>query len=286
MNVIKEKFREFTYRPFAFSSSLRRQLAHQERRLDVLESFIGLAEHKQNNIVNEICTMWEFLVPKKLVNSTKVRVGSDSDGGYILASDYSNAGVVVSLGVGTENEVDVKLANLGITVHEFDHTVKREPKRHENLFFHPQGIGQGLNLLSFDQIIEIANVKETSILLCDIEGAEFDINAGFSEANLSKFQQIVFELHNLERIVTDFSNNNILDTLRMFSKHHQVIHCHANNFAPMFEFGGISLPSVLEISLVRRNDYEFGDFDLESPQILDRPNDSRAQDKKIKFPKF
>lgn len=286
MREINEKFRELFYRPFAFSSSLRRQIAHQESRLEVLELFIGYSIHEQKVILDEIRNLWNALAPRELTNSSKIRIGSESDGGYILASDYSETDVVVSLGVGTENGVDVQLASLGIKVHEFDHTVKREPKKHKNLFFHKKGIGLGEDLIPFNQILQISKVQGSAILLCDIEGAEFDTNAGFSEQGLLKFKQIVFELHGLESIVTNPQQNNIGKMVELFTKNHQVIHCHINNYAPVFQFGNMTWPSVLEISLVRKSDYEFGKRDLVSPQPLDQPNDPKSPDPKIRFPAF
>jgi hypothetical protein len=88
----------------------------------------------------------------------------------------------------------------------------------------------------------------------DIEGAEWDVFSTIPDRTLSQFLQIVVELHG----ITNLDNSSkIITVLDKLNKYHQVTHVHANNFGSLDLISGVTLPNVVEVTYLRKYDYEF-----------------------------
>ena len=69
----------------------------------------------------------------------KVLVGEPYDAGYVLLDDFSDIKIAYSFGIEREISFDKALADKGIDVYMYDHTINRLP--YENPKFHWQKIG-------------------------------------------------------------------------------------------------------------------------------------------------
>lgn len=85
-------------------------------------------------------------------------------------------------------------------------------------------------------------------------------------------RQIVLEIHDLQLRLFSSSFHSFIKNLENLMATHQVIHAHANNHRSTHYFGRLPLPSMLELTLVRRDSYDFGPPIVEFPTRLDRPN--------------
>ncbi|MDR7038105.1 NTP pyrophosphatase (non-canonical NTP hydrolase) [Methylobacterium sp. BE186] len=218
------------------------------------------------------------LRPHRPVGTDKIRVGRDHDGGYVMVDDLDGVAAAYSLGISDDVSWDLDLANRGIEVFQFDHTIENTPVEHPRLHWSKLGIeGVSSEQEQLDTLTHIlarnAHRDRTDLVLkCDIEGHEWEMLSHLSSNLLDCFRQIVIEIHLLDRLGSDA----FLDTLRRgvlaLTANHRVVHVHANNCAPYFILGGIPLPSVLELTLLRRDRRRLEPSDETFPTALDMPN--------------
>ncbi len=216
------------------------------------------------------------LLQQELVKSDLVyRVGSELDGGYVMGK-VSNQKYAISIGVGRDVSWDEAIAKQGITVHMFDHTVKKPPTSFKNSQFYKIGIrsskiNKSRKLLLLEEILHKIGLADNKnlILKIDIEGAEWDILAEIDALSLTKFDFIIIEFHDL-----DLSNLKQREILAKLKINHGIIHVNPNNYSKILSFEGYLIPSVLEITYVKKEvlkNYQGSDY-----STLTYKNDSRV----------
>ena len=91
-------------------------------------------------------------------------------------------------------------------------------------------------------------------LQMDIEGSEWSVIRDAPRKVLRQFQFMVIEFHGLDRAVHlwDFKTT-IQPVFKKLLLDFQVAHLHPNNCCRSVEINGLTMPSVLEVSLVRRD---------------------------------
>ena len=203
----------------------------------------------------------------EIPNAKKIRLGRNSDGGYILINNFDNIKVAYSLGISHEISFDKALADRNIDVFMYDHTIIKLP--YENPRFHWKKIGltgkkdSNKNLKTLEElIIENNHLYETNMILkLDIESHEWDVFQTLPINILLQFKYIVGEFH--------FNNKNkysSLKILKKINKTHQIIHLHCNNCnSELINFNGIYICSLLEITYIRRKGNTFNKFNSSFP---------------------
>ena len=218
------------------------------------------------------------LAPMSAKGFSKKRIGRDFDGGYVMLDDFAGVEATYSFGIAQETSWDCGIADLGIDVFQYDHTIEALPE--ENPRFHWLRCGIGARPDPALPLTTIADALASNghsgardlILKCDIEGAEWEVFAAADPACLVRFRQIVVELHWLQRIVEPERCKLMMEAVGALTAHHQVVHVHGNNFAPIAIIGGIPVPSVLELTVVRKAGKTFVETNESFPTPLDMPN--------------
>ncbi len=226
--------------------------------------------------------MLHCLKPMHPVGVEKVRLGSEHDGGYVLA-DPGYGGIVYSFGIDFYAPWDMDMAQRGFHVYQYDGTIETPPATHEMLHFSNYNIsgkdsGEGVKTIS-EIIRDLGHEHEQDIVLeMDIEGEEWSFFENISNEHIMKFKQMVIEMHHL----LDMSYENLKKyelVLHKIHQTHQCIHYHANNYCSKLAlFPGFSFPDTLEVTFLRRSDYHFVKDFGEYPGRLDSPNDPVTPD--------
>lgn len=220
----------------------------------------------------------KHLCCKRIREKSYVRIGGDrGDGGYIMVDDFNDKMRAYSVGIGDNVSYDSELANKGIKVFMYDHTICRLPQVHSNFIFHRLGVGTGDNCLPLEDILRENDDLDNHnlILKMDIEGAEWEALDSVSSELLSNFIQISLELHgicNLEH------KEKILRTLQKISLTHQAIWVHGNNADKAEIANEILIPNLIEVTYIRKDACLFEDGACEFPMPLDLPNLARRRD--------
>jgi hypothetical protein len=102
-------------------------------------------------------------------------VGRVGDGGYVMADDFSNIQVAFSFGIGKETSWDSDIAQRGIKVFQYDHSVDGPPLPNSRFVFHKKMIGAEQTKTSesiASSLCEHGTTDTRNVLKIDVEGSE------------------------------------------------------------------------------------------------------------------
>ena len=223
------------------------------------------------------------LRPLAMGRGRRIRLGNDYDGGYVLPDMALKCDVVVSISAGPDVSFDAEFARRGATVLQFDHTVEATPESHPNFIFHRKGWG----VRTEGEMVDLAEIlgrldalgANRTLLKFDIEGGEYDVLAALDRDALSRFDVVVCELHDFDRLCDQEHFDKVERALRVLTEHHAPVHLHINNYQNLITIEGAAVPPVIEVSLLRKDLDRFSDrYEGSSPLSLDRPNDLSRPD--------
>lgn len=251
---------------------MREQLAYTRAVKELGGKVVIMEPGAYAKAVRELLCLLRPMVPQGM---DKVRIGGDSDGGYVMAAP-GNGGIAYSFGVSAVSPWDLDMAERGFKVFQYDGSVNSGPDKHPNIFFHKFFISESPATIepskSLARILkDHSHEDERDIILqIDIEGGEWDFFAKISREDISRFRQIVVELHDIHTSPEKYA---VLEKIRAT---HTPIHFHYNNNVLDSVFitspGFIYNPHVVEISYVRNDVCDFREDGGYYPSRLDFPN--------------
>lgn len=221
--------------------------------------------------------------PHRLSGAEKIRVGRFHDGGYVMIDRFEGVEAAYSLGINDDVSWDIDIARLNIPIYQYDHTIPGLPEHHPMFNWEPleiSGAPSGEGTASLAGLIEKNGHKDARnmLLKCDIEGSEWLLLQQTPNAVLRQFSQIVIEIHTMEHLLRPSDGDNVRRAIMNLTASHHVVHVHANNFAPLLVMGGIPVPNVLELTLMRKDAGSFTPSDEVFPTALDMPCHASAAD--------
>lgn len=219
---------------------------------------------------------------RSVPNLQKIRIGGPDDGGYVYLDDLNCAVGALSIGIGPDVSWDVTIADRGIRVYQYDHTVDAPPSLHENFVFHRCKLSSrdAVGEVTLASILSKYNMLTPASVIgkIDIEGDEWDTLSSAAPEVLSTFSQIACEFHWFEKVTDECFFDKVITTLSNLAKVFEPIHVHANNYSPLLVVGNKLFPSVLEITFANKTKYSFSDNREIFPSLLDAPNDPKMPD--------
>jgi hypothetical protein len=81
------------------------------------------------------------LEPMRAPEHRKIRVGKECDGGSVMLDDFTGIVAAYSIGISDEVSRDLDIAQRGIEVFQYDHTIPSAPLRHARLHWTRKGLG-------------------------------------------------------------------------------------------------------------------------------------------------
>jgi hypothetical protein len=218
-----------------------------------------------------------------------VRIGGDSDGGYLVPNILNDIKYCFSAGVGPVSAFEKHLsADYKIQSFMADASVSYPPEQDYNFIF----IKKFLSSRTTGEFITLKDWIKTSfkdntaniILQMDIEGSEFEVLTYESSEILAKFSSMIIEFHGLQNM----SNKNFLKMITgIFEKiysNFSICHVHPNNLSGVYILNGVQIPSNIEVTFIR-NDLINGlilNSKVSLPHSLDKKNFNKAPE--IKMP--
>jgi len=187
-----------------------------------------------------------------------IRLGSDSDGGYLIPNDLKNIIACFSPGVDNIASFEQALFANNIGSHLADYSVDFVPNNIPVLSFEKKFIDSltyeyNISLEDWVNQYEPNSVENSLILQMDIEGAEYKALLACPEYILNKFKIIVIEFHQIESwAIKDFFYI-VESVFKKLLKNHTVVHCHPNNAMGIVNMNGFKFPRVFEMTLYKSN---------------------------------
>ena len=215
---------------------------------------------------------------------TKLRLGQDHDGGYIIA-EIPNVDYTTCLFGGIANDITFENGFIqkypNVKSFAFDGTINNLPNgSNSTIDFIKKNIGFENND-HFTNLHDIININESIFIKMDIEGGEIPWIHSLSNDQMNKFEQIVMEFHE------PFSNNEI-DVFNKLNKNHYLIHFHANNCCGVRNHKGVIIPNVFECTYLHKK-YFSNSPELNKdliPSKLDMTNLWNTDEIFINYPPF
>ena len=183
----------------------------------------------------------------------KIRGGSNSDGGYVLAVLDGDYDCYISAGISNEESFSrdfIKKYNMNeYNSFGFDGTIQNYPYEYTtNISF----IKKNINYFNDDNNSNLSfliSKYDNIFLKIDIEGGEYPWLLQIDETQLNKFKQVVIEFHGITNDTYGCNNNDKLKCLEKLSKTHYIVHAHGNNYGLVLN----NIPDVIELTYINKN---------------------------------
>lgn len=184
----------------------------------------------------------------------KIRLGTNEDGGYVIADLDELYDCYISCGISNEASFDrdflKKYNNIGKNnSYAFDGTIKDYPWQYTTDI---QFIKKNISNINDDNntnLDYLINNNNNIFLAIDIEGGEYPWILSLNQKDLNKFKQICIEFHGLNDNSWGTQLKDKIKCLKKLSDTHYLIHAHGNNNSGIQN----SIPDVLELTYVNRN---------------------------------
>lgn len=214
------------------------------------------------------------------VQPNLIRVGADSDGGYLIPRDCFKCDFLVSPGVDDKVTFELEFAKRGISCHLIDGSISKLPYAHENLKFSKKFLGSenSLETLTLDTILSDLP-GDNGVLQMDIEGAEYEVILGCNK--LKKFKYICIELHDFYNVATQNAISRKRKALEKLLNDFTCCHIHFNNTDRLIQVGEWQVPNYIELTLVRNDalkNLSVLDQKVKLPHFADRTCEPRERD--------
>jgi hypothetical protein len=239
-------------------------------------ALIAFATAGSFDIQRHSLELMRLLKPHRAEGFQKARFGSPNDGGYVLIDDFDSIDAAFSFGIEQDASWDVSVADRGVPVYQFDHTIDASPVSRDDLIFAKKRIvaqpAAGCETIN-DLVDRHGSAGSASLILkIDIEHDEWPVFDATSEAALSCFAQIVGEFHGFGSMIDAPWNHRARRVFEKITGQFGVVHVHANNHCGLNSVANIPVPEVLEITFANRSRYRLVSADEIFPGPLDAPN--------------
>jgi len=219
----------------------------------------------------------------------KLRLGSNKDGGYVIADLEGGYDCYISAGISDEEsfsrdfitKYDMNKQNS----YGFDGTIRNYPYQYtRKISFIRKNIGPD-ETATHNNMAILMEAFDNIFLKMDIEGGEYPWLMWMDEEKLNKFKQIVIEFHGINDDTNGCTYQDKVQCLKKLSNTHYLVHAHGNNH------GGAHglFPDVIELTYVNKNCFhdppELNKRPLPDPHV-DKPNNENAQDMNLNFYPF
>lgn len=229
----------------------------------------------------ELVDLLQALAPKSTSFELR-RLGSATDGGYVVPDDLDGLAGCISPGVFNECSFDLAVAELGLDVFMADASVDGPPEPNDRFHFSKLFLDTYVSpsTITLDAFCQQSVPGDDDLLLeMDIEGAEYRVLQNTSEATMRRFRIMVIEFHHLGSLFSSFGFLEISNVFRRLLTTHEVVHIHPNNVGGPVVQGDVSIPPVLEFTFLRKDRGQFGTKRLAFPNpSVDAPNHPELPD--------
>ena len=230
-----------------------------------------------NDPDSQFC-IYHLISPKNVFGKKRILIGEKRDGCYVLLDDFKDIKIAYSFGISRKIQFDKNLADRGIDVYMYDHTINSLP--YNNSKFHWKKIGiSGKNqtnkkLKNLEElIIENGHSLENNMILkIDVEHSEWNSLKDISNNILNKFKYIAIEFH--------FINKNeaklYYEVLKKIQKSHQAFYLRCHGRTKIINFGNNRICNFLEVSYIIKKGnkflkdesiYPIFEFDFTGPKL-------------------
>jgi hypothetical protein len=205
-----------------------------------------------------------------------LRLGPAGDGGYLVPDDLDAIEACFSPGVSLLSGFEADCVRRGMAAFLADASVAGPAQPDPGFVFTRKFVGVTSSdafMTMDDWVSHSLPGKQSDLLLqMDIEGCEYEVLLGMSDALLRRFRIVVVEFHDLEEL---WNRPWFKLASRAFEKvlqGHACVHIHPNNCHGLFRRRGLEIPRTAEFTFLRRDRVAGARPARVFPHPLDRDN--------------
>jgi hypothetical protein len=209
-----------------------------------------------------------------------IRLGPPGDGGYLVPDDLDGIEACFSPGVADNSGFERDCADRGMRVFMADYSVDGPAEAHDLFEFRKKylGVVHDDRYMTLDAWVGSTMERPGGDLLLqiDIEGAEYEVLLGASEALMQRFRIIVAEFHQLHLLgsqpffrIASLCFEKLLQT-------HTCVHIHPNNYRSAEIVRGLEIPPFTEFTFLRNDRLSESGYVDSFPHPLDSDNTDNA----------
>ena len=248
----------------------------------ILKSLLFLNNYFPTRVtpVDDIKSLIKKLRPIVVPNEL-IRIGPDSDGGYIVPNDLQNIAKCFSPGVSNECGFEKNCARRGIPVFMADWSVERPPLNDKRFHFTKKFIGAYNNdkFMTFNEWVTMhTQLNEEILIQMDIEGFEYEVLLSADSEILKSCRILIVEFHNLDQLWNRIFFNMIARVFDKILQTHDVVHIHPNNSCDYDLHKGIQIPRAMEFTFYNKRyarkkvGYSTIPHPLDRDNVTDKPS--------------
>lgn len=217
--------------------------------------------------------------------NTKIRVGKDYDGGYVI---YDNipCGILISCGISNDDSFEHAFTKkYDCKCIAFDGSIPKLPHPSPDIKFVKKFVGDK-NTRTYTNLHDLINKYNNIIMKIDIEGGEYPFISSLSKKQLNKINMIMIEFHSSRGQWGLFDDYKI-KCFEKLNKTHTLCHIHANNSIKPKEYNGIKVPQVFECLYIKKKFARDAKPNTEKlPSKLDMRNVKSKREISLNYPPF
>lgn len=208
-----------------------------------------------------------------------IRLGEDSDGGYLIPDDLENIEYCFTAGVGEltkfEQDLERKFNIRSFMADPGNIDLNKIPSKskfiNKKISFLKES--NGLNINDF-----IGENKDI-ILKVDIEGDEYENLINIEDKKLQQVRILILELHDLRNLRSDLFCRLFDKIIKKLNNIFYICHLHPNNSGKVKKIGNFLVPDMLEVTLINKNRIKIIPKNLaELPHSLDQKIDIKKKE--------
>ena len=227
----------------------------------------------------------ELLKVYESKKNTKIRVGKDYDGGYVI---YDNipTGILLSCGISNDDSFEHAFTKkYDCKCIAFDGSIPKLPHPSPDIEFVKKYVGDKNNR-NYTNLHDLISKHRNIILKMDIEGGEYPFLNSISRKQLNKINMIMIEFHSSRGQWGLFDDKKI-GCFDILNKTHVLCHIHANNSIKPKEYNGVKVPQVFECLYVKKKFVKDAKLNTERmPSKLDMRNVKSKPEISMNYPPF
>lgn len=212
-----------------------------------------------------------------------IRIGGNNDGGYLVPNDLEGIRFCFSPGVNTIANFEYECLQRGIPSFLADYSVDNPPIELKGCHFLKKFVGAYNNdiFMTLEKWVSGSlpeGCKDDLILQMDIEGCEYETLLATPIAILDKFRIMIVEFHNFHNLDNIEYYNLVNVTIEKIREGFEPVHLHANNYSSIHNVNGVLMPSIFEVTFLRKDRVKYTRQLKQLPHLLDQPNNPERAD--------
>ena len=221
------------------------------------KSLIGLANYVTFHAARaKNIRQFMQLVKPHTSNRPLIRIGGNSDGGYLIPDDLSGVTTCFSPGVANLSDFETAMADRGIGSFMADYSVDGPAQSNQLFHFEKKFLGatkDSVFMTLEDWVNRNAPDESELILQMDIENSEYDVLESTPQHILRKFRIMTIEFHHFGNLRNTKKLKRITSIFQKLLQDFEVVHIHPNNAASVIVYKGIDIPRLMEFTFLRRD---------------------------------